>query len=479
MVNETNLEMIIGVSFSVLQCSYGQRFSCKAVRTQQIIFRKLLNEVKNMSLFSSECANCGSKEHSTNDCPHGIFSSKCSHCGSVDHSSSQCPHGIFSEKCSICGSTEHSTKNCPHGILSSECGICGSVDHSTKNCPHGILSTECSNCGSKNHSTSDCPHGILSSRSSSNSRSNYSSQTSGENAIYGCLGKVIGYLIVAAIIIWLVFAVAIPLIIINIAIISLVVGLVQNKYKIYLFILSILAMVYLAIDYYEGYFTKTLANNVPFLDGVIPIFFYLNILAGLASAYFLIRDFLNKQNPSTEGEGEFSQRNLLIMGSLLLLGVLMIVFVKRYGFENTEIIQSSVIESTSPTSTTDQFFDTKIKEKVNEYLNRNIQPSVEYVSSLYANNVDFYNAGIVDKNFIFKDKIAYFSKWSERQYTLISNVEVTPGGEARTWIASFDYNYKVKNTKRSRQGNAWCKLIFREEGNSIVIVSEKGGLYKQ
>jgi hypothetical protein len=35
-----------------------------------------------MALFSSECAQCGSTEHATKDCPHGLFSSnKCAQCG--------------------------------------------------------------------------------------------------------------------------------------------------------------------------------------------------------------------------------------------------------------------------------------------------------------------------------------------------------------------------------------------------------------
>ena len=65
-----------------------------------------------MGMFSTECAQCGSKEHSTDSCPHGIFS-KCAQCGSKEHSTDSCPHGIFS-KCAQCGSKEHSTDSCPH-----------------------------------------------------------------------------------------------------------------------------------------------------------------------------------------------------------------------------------------------------------------------------------------------------------------------------------------------------------------------------
>lgn len=108
--------------------------------------------------FSTECAHCGSKEHATDDCPHGLFSDKCTHCGSKNHATDACPHGLFSDKCIHCGSRDHSTDECPHGMFSDECVHCGSRNHSTSDCPHGMFSDKCAHCGSKHHSTDNCPH---------------------------------------------------------------------------------------------------------------------------------------------------------------------------------------------------------------------------------------------------------------------------------------------------------------------------------
>jgi len=137
-----------------------------------------------MGLFESSCSKCGSKEHATENCPHGIFSSKCSHCGSNNHASSSCPHGIFSSKCSKCGSKDHNSSDCPQGIFSSKCSRCGSKEHNSSNCPHGIFSTKCSKCGSNNHATKDCQQGSLgglfkSSRSYSGTGANGASGLSG------------------------------------------------------------------------------------------------------------------------------------------------------------------------------------------------------------------------------------------------------------------------------------------------------------
>lgn len=108
--------------------------------------------------FESECRNCGSVDHATDDCPHGFFALECHNCGSKNHSTGDCPHGIFAERCRNCGSNEHATDDCPHGLFAEKCRNCGSRDHGTDACPHGIFATECRHCGSKEHNSEGCPH---------------------------------------------------------------------------------------------------------------------------------------------------------------------------------------------------------------------------------------------------------------------------------------------------------------------------------
>lgn len=127
-----------------------------------------------------------------------------------------------------------------------------------------------------------------------------------------------GALIIGAI--WLAFAVALPLVIINIATIALIAGFAYKNNKQYLFILSLLGTIFIVADYNKGWLTKTLVNNVNFFTSWIPFFLYLNIVAGLIASYFLIRDFVNERKPPLNTGSEFSKRNLIIMASLLVVG---------------------------------------------------------------------------------------------------------------------------------------------------------------
>ena len=157
---------------------------------------------------------------------------------------------------------------------------------------------------------------------------------------YALLGKIIGIIILVAAIVWFVFAIAIPLIAINLALIALVLGLIKRGWYKFILPLSILGSIFIVLDYNNGWFTKSLVTNVSFFQGAIPIFFYLNIIAGLVAAYFLIRNLLNEKNPQSEGEVELSKRNMIIMGCLLLAGGLTIGFQKYFDSRENKVIQS-------------------------------------------------------------------------------------------------------------------------------------------
>ena len=157
-----------------------------------------------------------------------------------------------------------------------------------------------------------------------NSSQNWSNETSttysSSNDEGNCLGTLIGYGLVAAAVLWFAFAIALPLILINIGLIGFIAALVYKKYHKFLFSLAILGGIIIILDYNNGWSTKTLVENVAFFKGFIPAFYFINLSAGLLGAYFLIRNFFNERNPDESAKDEFSKRNLIIMGCLLLVG---------------------------------------------------------------------------------------------------------------------------------------------------------------
>jgi len=119
-----------------------------------------------------------------------------------------------------------------------------------------------------------------------------------------------------------------------------------------------------------------------------------------------------------------------------------------------------------------------IRNFVHDYLNRNVDNVTEYVLEIYADKVDFYKAGVVDRTFITKDKKDYFNKWPYRKYELTSDIKVSKSEGLKQWISEFNYSYYVANKTRNLNGEAWCKLTIKE-GGRLKIIGENGGLIKK
>ena len=181
--------------------------------------------------------------------------------------------------------------------------------------------------------------------------------------------------------------------------------------------------------------------------------------------------------PVVSSIGDFISKNkILLISAIAIVGCLTIGLLKYFDLRNHQQIQSSGTVNPIGNSAHAQFNERDIQRMVDEYLQRNMQSSVDYVTSLYADKVDFYNSGIVDKNYIIKDKKDYFFKWPERNITLTGDIDVITGSEKRTWLAKFNFHYQYKNPKKNLHGEAWCMLIFKAAGSSLFIISEKGGI---
>lgn len=130
------------------------------------------------------------------------------------------------------------------------------------------------------------------------------------------LGVIIGLI---WLIIWLITKVIIPLFFINITVIMFLIGYMKVKYQKYLFPLCGAGLLLLRLDFSKGWFTNTFALAVPSMAGLLPVLFYINLLAGLTGIYLYIRG--RRKQKGLFQFPEFSKPNLIIMGALVLTGV--------------------------------------------------------------------------------------------------------------------------------------------------------------
>lgn len=102
--------------------------------------------------------------------------------------------------------------------------------------------------------------------------------------------------------------------------------------------------------------------------------------------------------------------------------------------------------------------------------------------SLFSDRVDYFAAGNVSKDFIYKDKYKYFERWPSNQTKFLKIIGIQNLADSKdtvkvTYTIHFDvYNH---NKQKGIQGQAKNTVILKKENGIIRIVSAKQKVLKR
>jgi LysM repeat protein len=116
---------------------------------------------------------------------------------------------------------------------------------------------------------------------------------------------------------------------------------------------------------------------------------------------------------------------------------------------------------------------------VDGFLVKSAQDDVEGLVEMYGPQVKFYKKGEVDKDFIRKDKMDYFTRWPVREYATAGTVRVYDTDKENVKKAVFVSDYMVKNSQKTLSGQAEFTLLIRFDGDVGTIVAEDGKVIKR
>lgn len=139
--------------------------------------------------------------------------------------------------------------------------------------------------------------------------------------------------------------------------------------------------------------------------------------------------------------------------------------------------QPQSVESTTradPTLTV--LKDAEVALFVDAYLGAGEQNLLASTLDLYAETVDYYDHGLVGKDFLYQDKQSYMSRWPVRRYRRTSEIATLASTSTKRTVR-FDYSYQVSRPGKQLSGKAYVILGLEKFGNRIRIVQEKGEIY--
>lgn len=109
---------------------------------------------------------------------------------------------------------------------------------------------------------------------------------------------------------------------------------------------------------------------------------------------------------------------------------------------------------------------------INDFLATANHRNVEALLSFYGDEVDYFNVGIVNKNFIRKDKTAYFTRWTTVNNAIVGQPQIY-AQENDIISVKFSTNWKVQNNRKTISGMADNTWKLRKTEGGLKIVDEK------
>ena len=137
------------------------------------------------------------------------------------------------------------------------------------------------------------------------------------------------------------------------------------------------------------------------------------------------------------------------------------------------------LKQTTSSQTTDQIGEQipeaismeQIQDFIAGFVVVGIGQDVEAELQFYSEEADYYDNGLVTKDFIRKDILRYDHKWPVRRYWLDGDIRILNGLEADPIEVQYQLKYFVRNQQKERSGMAIKTLKLRKTRNGLEITS--------
>jgi hypothetical protein len=183
----------------------------------------------------------------------------------------------------------------------------------------------------------------------------------------------------------------------------------------------------------------------------------------------------------------------LILVLLLLLVVVPYVAITQYiAYRETREIKARINAFEkglpSPTGTTSGnrpeedyriFAPGEIRNFIENHVRATERTDINSLLDDYAEEVDYYSAGVVSKDFIRKDREYFNKRWPKRTYTIIGEVQTANTSYDDEKTVQFTYDYYVQRENKSMRGTAKNSIRVKKMGNVLKITEEKQEVVKR
>ena len=144
--------------------------------------------------------------------------------------------------------------------------------------------------------------------------------------------------------------------------------------------------------------------------------------------------------------------------------------------QTTPVEARSSAESTQPASappvaaSAGEFSTDRLRDYVAAFVLAGLDKSVGAEAEFFADHVDYYDQGVMDREKIQQDLKRYDERWPERHFWVAGKINVEPQSENRVRV-TFPLGFKLRNGNKQSSGKVDKTLVLEPAGDDLQIVA--------
>ena len=135
------------------------------------------------------------------------------------------------------------------------------------------------------------------------------------------------------------------------------------------------------------------------------------------------------------------------------------------GSENTR-------PTSAPPSTTaaDEFSTERLRDYVAAFVLAGLDKNVGAETEFFADRVEYYDQGTMDRDKIREDLKRYDERWPERHFWVAGAINIEPQSDNRVQV-TFPLGFKLRNANRQSSGKVDKTLVLERAGDDLQVVA--------
>ena len=144
--------------------------------------------------------------------------------------------------------------------------------------------------------------------------------------------------------------------------------------------------------------------------------------------------------------------------------------------QTTPVEARSSAESTQPasappvTGSGDEVSTDRLRDYVAAFVLAGLDKSVGAEAEFFADRVNYYDQGVMDREKIQQDLKRYDERWPERHFWVAGKINVEPQSENRVRV-TFPLGFKLRNGNKQSSGKVDKTLVLEPVGDDLQIVA--------